>query len=200
MILKPGFSPSFWFEPDDLTADTIFLLKRESSTCCGFLGGDVIILATTGDDLLTLLKTFVPMIPKDQGSSVDLSEQGIPQRMNYITSLFTPGMMPLKEIPGFEEKIIGMKDTLWFSSGQDIFRFNIECWADISSFFKGTDYQNRLIKSLQWWLMNEADGIDRERFGADSGMVSFSFPYHIPHIVQAINLYNHGAYELSSLC
>jgi len=200
MILKPGYSPSFWFEPDDLTHETLILLKRESSTCCGFLGSDVVILATTGDDLQLALRSFVPMIPKTKTLHQGESEQSIPQRVNYIGSLFTPGMRPIIKNPEYEEKIGQIKDTLWFSSGQDIFRFNLECWPDIFSFFDATDYQIRLLKTLQWWLKYEADEIEREIYSIDSDVPLFSLPSHTRHLVQAINLYNHGAYELSSLC
>jgi len=200
MILKSGLSPSFWFEPDDLTPETLILLKRESSTCCGFLGGDVIILATTGDALFSVLNTFVPMIPKTIPLHQDESEQSISQRMKSLTSLFTPGMMPITKIPGYEDKIRQIQDTLWFSSGRDIFRFNLEYWPDLFSFFDGTDYQIRLMKSLQWWLISEADERDREIFSMDRDALSFALPDNTRHLIQAINLYNHGAYELSSLC
>lgn len=199
MILKPGLSPSFWFEPGDLTSDTLIFQKRESTTCCGFLGGDVIILATTGDDLLSVLNTFVPMIPKTDTPDHGGPQQDISERMDLLTSSFCPGTHPIKNSPDYAEKIQMINKMLWFSSGADIFRFSLEFWTDIYSFLKGTDYEIRFLKTLTWWLLCEADVYEKEKYSFDGETKSFILPERIPQLVQAINLYNHGAYELSSL-
>lgn len=195
---KTPISPIF-LSFHELTPESVVLQKRESVTCCGFLGGDSLMLVTTCEDLLRYFFRFKPILPPHTNIKIVPNPLQIKERWDKITDIFTPPDKKLQDYEYLQDMVSQVPSLLWFSSGEQLLRFSLQVWPDISSFLSQSGYQEKLVKTFLWWYKREATLEEREQFHKYSMLTEFSYPDHAHAIIQAINLYNHGAYELSAL-
>lgn len=203
MRIIPGERPDFWFDFEDLTSGSLIIIRRESVTSCGFLGGDSLLIVTSGSELAHLLKEYRSVLPRQERIE-RLSEklQNLEKRKNNALSslraLDEPGEPePGLNIPAWEDTLTRINETIWFAGNVDLFRFSLEPAGDINTFLEGSVYHSRLITSLHWWYHYEAAPDEQERFIIIPLIENLRYPEHRDLIVRAINLYNHGAYELA---
>lgn len=202
MQIITGEQPDFWYDSTDVTPHTFVIIRRESVTCCGFLGGDTLILVTSGAQLADIIDQFRPVLP-------------FYERNNFFPNLREPHERLLKiqidlrssslqEIGNYEmhyqkidDILMRLNDTVWLAGMTDPFRFNLELCGDLSTFLQGPIYPKKLISSLQWWYENEASPEERENYRSIPRIDHLICPDDADLIVKSINLYNHGAYELT---
>lgn len=199
----PGVHPDVWFDSGDLTAGSIILIRRESITCCGFLGGDSIQIIRSGAafaDLLEVYQLALPHYKQNQTSMVPFPDL-LERKKTILHALLSPGQCrdkePAEAIPEWIVLISRINDTVWFSSSSDPFRYELTVLGDIHSFLRDSLYPQRLVKCLHWWYKNEATPGEQDTFPGLLLKEKLTWPAEHDLIIRAVNLYNHGAYEIS---
>jgi hypothetical protein len=204
MQIKTGEYPDIWFEPDDLTPDSLIAIRRESVTCCGFLGGDSILIIRSGEVFAEIISHFRPVLPwKDRlnhGSAHgDINESAKKIITSFINLDKISKTGPAGTIVQWQKLLHDMNETVWFAKSADPYKFQIDISGDIHTFLEDRVYSSRLITSLHWWYANEADPKEREQFVLLPLTDQLSYPKDHELIIKAINLYNHGAYEMARI-
>ena len=204
MRIIPGAQPDLWYDVSDLTSRTLVILKRESVTCCGFLGGDSIILASSGDQLAEIFHHFRPVLPYQDrtGSPSDMKEAE--NRISGIMNQLHSAILQETEISDgsyhiLDTILIQLNKDVWLAGISDPFRFHLEICGDLNTFLKGPVYPGRLLSSLLWWYRNEASDKEQKHYPEIPRITQLMYPQNIEEIVRSINLYNHGTYEMTRL-
>ena len=203
MRIIPGDYPDVWFETSDLSSLALLIIRRESITCCGFLGGDTIQIIRSGTGFADLLELYRPVIPYSEREPGIADE--IPDIQKRRDQIFTnlrsfsdiDDNEPANHISKWTEFLALINHTLWFAGLPDPFRYELELSGNIHDFLKGITYPDRLITCLRWWYRNEATSEEREQTPMIPVISELVYPVHHDLIIQAINLYNHGAYEVA---
>jgi hypothetical protein len=204
MRIKPGDNPDVWFETGDLSKGSIVAIWRESVTCCGFLGGDRILVISSGHACADLLKEYRSVLPWIQRKNTSNPHPGLESRrarvLSALQNLDIPGdAEPSANISAWQDLFSHISDTIWFGGSSDPFRFSLEVIGDIQTFLAGPVYPDRLISSLHWWYQNEATKEERGKFLVIPLIDHLLYPEHDDYIIRSINLYNHGTYEVSKM-
>ena len=203
MRIIPGDYPDIWYETRDLSCESLLIIRRESITCCGFLGGDTIQIIRSGTGFADLLELYRPVIPfHERGPGITDEIPEIQGRRNQILAIlrsFTDieDTEPAKHISKWQEILTLINHTLWFAGLPDPFRYDLELSGNIQDFLTGSIYPHHLITCLRWWYRNEATSEEREQSPMIPVITNLEYPAHYDLIIQAINLYNHGAYEVA---
>ena len=205
MRIEPGDQPIIWFEPEDLMEGSLIAIRRESVTCCGFLGGDSILVISSGSACADLLKSFPATLPWNQRSITYFNSYSeVESRRARVLSALadldrTEDGNPAFHLAAWQDLFSHISDTIWFPGSANPFRFSMEVIGDIQTFLTGPVYPDRLIASLHWWYQNEATKEERGKYMTLPLIDRLIYPEHLEYIIRAINLYNHGTYEVARM-
>ncbi len=178
---------------------TLVLTIKESITCCGFLGGDRIVLLTDKTKILSLFSKNKAILPYSERSfPINSLPDEIKKRYIKIFGKIIESNDSNLSDSEFMEIIERINNYLWFSDNTQLFRFKVEFHGEISNFLKNIYYKERLSACLHWWLLNEAT-IEEKKLFSSKHENSFYLPEDEKKVLKAIYLYNHGTYELSGL-
>ena len=196
-------TPDFWFDPTDLTEKSLIVIRRESVTCCGFLGGDKIIVINSGKMCADLLRHFRLTTPKKEMDKADPADSEELQRraLHIISSLHELDNLqsggPADSMSWWQDLITEMNNTIWFAGAAEPLKVAFDISGDIQTFLKDPVYSKRLIDSLHWWYNYEATHEERRMYVDVLCTDYLQYPIHSDWIIRAINLYNHGSYEVA---
>ena len=199
-------TPDIWYDADDLQPHTRIIIRKESVTCCGCSGGDFIHCVNTPHDLILFLSALTPQKPyephKERNNETDdRSEDDKSELLDIREKWFLALMNCYDEKKGWIEDpsqvIASMTKEIWFSHAQPLIRFNLVMQGSLCEFLTQSFFSGRLHAVLSWWYHNEATSEEKENYtqilqkpvtemGRDA-------------IALAVNLYNHGTYELTGL-
>ncbi len=203
MKVIPGDQPDVWFDPDDLSSTSLIIIRKESVTCCGFLGGDQILIIRSGACFADLLSHYRPVVPyqereKQAGVQKDLL---LKKRDELISTLksepFLCDARSAGSMSRWSDLLSQINQTVWFSGKNTPFRYELILQGDIQTFLSGSLYPDRLMTCLTWWYTNEAEPEERQLYSSLRTQKNLSWPADHDLIVRAVNLYNHGTYELT---
>ena len=191
--------PDIWYDTNDLHTDTRILIRKESVTCCGCSGGDFIHCMNTPNDLITLLLALTPQKPRksqncydtEDGEKVDLIEI----REKWFSALVKCYDSEKGWIADPKPIIASMTDEIWFSHGQPLIRFSLTMQSTLCEFLSQQVISDRLHAVLFWWYHNEATAEEKEKYMPL--LKKTVKEMNVEAITRAINLYNHGTYELT---
>lgn len=194
--------PDFWYESTDITVHSIILIRRESITCCGFLGGDSIAIIPSVEQFIRYIQEFRPVLPWSNRQPG--TEQPVHPQLMFqdILSELDEGSPVTHQSPElWYETLVPLvtriNEEVWLATGSDPFRFSLEMWKNMNSFLDQSGYAERLLATFRWWYQNEAS--EEERLEVPESLLtgSFRYPDDSKHLIRAVNLYNHGTYELT---
>jgi len=176
-------------------------IRKESVTCCGCSGGDFIHCMNTPHDLIPFLSALTPQRPCTSQKSNDTKDREksdlIEIREKWFSALATCYSDEKGWIADPEPIIALMTDEIWFSHGQPLIRFSLTMQGTLCEFLTQQFFSGRLHQVFSWWCQNEATAEEKEIYTP-----LLKRPVKemgVEAIVQAINLYNHGTYELTGL-
>ncbi|HWQ68306.1 MAG TPA: hypothetical protein VN372_15735 [Methanospirillum sp.] len=196
--------PDIWYDEEDLTPDSFAIIRSESVTCCGFLGGDTILIVKSGYDLADLLELYRPVLPYEERiTNSDLMGMEIVTRhQNIISDLRTPDWSVAFKEGDFQRLnfiLTKISSSLWYAGQMDPFRFSLKLIGPMSDLITDQTYLKKLVLSLSWWFEHEASAKEKRIFCRVRDLSDLQMPHDADLIVKALNLYNHGAYELAGL-
>jgi hypothetical protein len=151
------------------------------------------------NDLIAFLLALTPQQPhKSQNCSdgeddekVDLTEI----REKWFSALVKCYGEEKGWIADPEPIIASMTDEIWFSHGQPLIRFSLTMQGTLCEFLSQQIFSDRLHAVLSWWYHNEATAEEKEKYMAFLKKPVKEMSLEV--IARAINLYNHGTYELT---
>ena len=194
-------SPDIWYDADDLKSHTKVIIRKESVTCCGCSGGDFIHCMNTPHDLILFLAALTPQRPydpqKDGNSETDEQSELIDIREKWFAALIHCYDEEKGWITDPEQVIASMTKEIWFSHGQPLIRFHLVQHGTICEFLSQSFFSDRLHAVLSWWYHNEATPEEKENY--TQNLQKSVAEMGRDAIARAINLYNHGTYELTGL-
>lgn len=202
MQIRSTNPPDFWYESNDISEHSVILIRKESITCCGFLGGDSIAIIPSVDQFIRYIQEFRPVLPWSKRQT-DTEQPVNPQLIfQTIISELDVGSQATHQSPElFFETLVPVvtrfNEEVWLAAGSDPFRYSLNIWKDMNSFLELSGYTERLLSTFRWWCQNEAS--EKERLQVPDSLLSgsFRYPEHSEHLIRAVNLYNHGTYELT---
>lgn len=200
MKIIPGEWTDIWYDRSDLTDESLIIIRRESITCCGFLGGDTLQIAGAGSSFASLLLQYRPQLPYSDrtesfpgGKEADLRRDGIIASLRSIDRK-EGGAGRSEE---WKRILAAINETIWFGGEQDLFRFSLILLGSPSGLCDDEVYGKRLVACLRWWYLHEASDDERDQYQDICRLTRLRYPSDRSLIVRGVNLYNHGAYELS---
>ncbi|MDR2855242.1 MAG: hypothetical protein LBV40_03685 [Methanomicrobiales archaeon] len=194
-------APDIWYDADDLQSHTRVIIRKESVTCCGCSGGDFIHCINTPHDLIVFLSALTPQKPyepqKEKNDVTNERSELIDIQEKWFSALTHCYDQKKGWIAEPEQVIASMTNEIWFSQGQPLIRFSLAMQGSLCEFLTQPFYSDRLHAVLSWWYHNEATPEEKENYTqilqkpvAEMGRAA---------IARAMNLYNHGTYELTGL-
>jgi hypothetical protein len=194
-------APDIWYDADDLQSHTRVIIRKESVTCCGCSGGDFIHCVNTPHDLILFLSALTPQKPyeahKERNNEADEESELTDIREKWFSTLIRCYDEKKGWITDPDQIIASMTKEIWFSRGQLLIRFSLAIQGNLCEFLMQPFFSARLHAVLSWWYHNEATPEEKENHMqilqkpvAEMGKNT---------IARAINLYNHGTYELTGL-
>lgn len=193
--------PDIWYDTNDLHTHTRMLIRKESVTCCGWSGGDFIHCMNTPNDLIAFLLALTPQRPLRSQSSNDTEDSENSNLIEIREKWFSALVKCYSEEKGWitdpEPIIVLMTDEIWFSHDQPLIRFSLTMQGTLCEFLTQQFFSDRLHEVFSWWCQNEATAEEKEIYAPllKNPVKKMS----VEAITQAINLYNHGTYELTGL-
>jgi len=203
MQVIPGDTPDVWFEPDDLSSTSLIIIKKESVTCCGFLGGDQILIIRSSSHFAELLSCYRPVAPyQDREKQTENPGATLQDKRTRILSTlssetFDCNRYPAERTSRWKDLLTQINQTIWFSGVQNPFRYELILIGDIQTFLSGPIYPDRLMRCLTWWFIHEAEPEEKISNSSLETQKNLTWPSDLHLIVRAVNLYNHGTYELT---
>jgi len=190
-----------WYDTDDLHSDTRIIIRKESVTCCGFSGGDFIHCMNTPNDLISSLSALTPQKPhKSQNCNSTEDDENI-DLVEISEKWFSALRKCYEKEKGWiadpEPIIASMTDEIWFSHGWPLIRFSLIMQGTLCEFLQKPIFSDRLHAVLSWWYQNEATEKEKEIY--QPLLKKTIEEMNVEAIARAINLYNHGTYELTGL-
>jgi hypothetical protein len=194
--------PDFWYESDDISDHSVILIRRESITCCGFLGGDSIAIIPSINQFIRYIKEFRPVLPWSKRQQGTEQPENPTLLFQDIISELNEGSPATHQSPELLYEILvpvitRFNEEVWLAADSDPFRFSLDIWKDMNSFLEQSGYTERLLATFRWWYQNEASVKERLQVPDSLLSGSFRYPDHSEHLIRAVNLYNHGTYELT---
>jgi hypothetical protein len=175
------------------------LIRKESVTCCGCSGGDFIHCMNTPNDLITFLLALTPQKPCKSQNNNDIEDDEKFKLTEVREKWFSALVKCYNEEKGWiadpEPIIASMTDEIWFSCGQPLIRFSLTMQGTLCEFLSQQIFSDRLHAVLSWWYQNEATAEEKENYMPLLKRTVKEMS--VEAITQAINLYNHGTYELT---
>ena len=192
--------PDIWYDANDIHTSTKILIRKESVTCCGCSGGDFIHCMNTPNDLTTFLLALTPQKPHKSQNSNETEESSklTKIREKWLSALIKCYDSEKGWIADPEPIIAFMTDEIWFSHGQPLIRFSLTMQGTLCEFLNQQIFSDRLHAVLSWWCQNEATPEEKDNYMPLLKKVVKEMSAEA--IARAINLYNHGTYELTGQC
>ena len=187
--------PDIWYDANDLHSHTKVIIRKQSVTCCGYSGGDFIHCINSPHDLISFLLLLTPQNPC--GKQCDNDTELIELRDTWF-SVLTDCYDEEKGWTADPEPIIAaMTDEIWFADNQPLIRFNLSMQGTLRDLLEQPVFSERLHAVLSWWYHNEAVPEEKENYAPILQKEVKEMGGEA--IARAINLYNHGTYELTGL-
>ena len=194
-------TPDIWYDADDLQPHTRVIIRKESVTCCGCSGGDFIHCVNTPHDLILFLSALTPQKPykpqKETNNETDDKSKLSDIREKWFLTLMNCYNEKKGWIEDPSQVIASMTKEIWFSHAQPLIRFNLEMQGSLCEFLTQPLFSDRLHAVLSWWYHNEATPEEKENYTQTLQKPVTEMGRDA--IALAVNLYNHGTYELTGL-
>jgi len=153
----------------------------------------------TPNDLITFLLTLTPQRPHTSQNCNDIENDEKAELTEIREKWFSALVKCYDSEKGWiadpESIIVSMTDEIWFSHGQPLIRFCLTMQGSLCEFLSQQIFADRLHAVLSWWYQNEATAEEKANYMPL--LKKTVKEMSVEAIARAINLYNHGTYELT---
>jgi hypothetical protein len=187
--------PDVWYGETDIHTNTKVVLRKESITCCGLSGGDFIHCMNTPRDLIAFLSALTPQAPCASQNKISTDLPKLQEKwFTAISQCYTDEKGWVSDPRPI---IAEMTSEIWFTHGQPLIRFSLIVEGTVCDLLTHHILAKRLHAVLTWWSVHEATAEEQKKVGSPSEKTLQEMGKE--SIARAINLYNHGTYELTGL-